>query len=794
MAKVRQNEVLGKALPSDTAVIPRFNIKAADGTTVAENATIELTNPVITEGMAVDKTAMDECLSASGRAGGTKTALTLQQENYALFDGAVVRVQLFDQMSGAATLNVNGTGAKRIKTLSGEDPDGLTKDSWVDLVYSQVRDQYIIQGGGGSAALSQNINLLEELIDMKYLKLLTTQQQNPDAAFAQDAWWMTGMKHPTAGWSCYVKSGTNSPRSLVFRAKLSSGKYTDFALQLPTQFIVGLENVGSSNYWFYNHGITSGNNNALLMPVTNKPNEVCLKINCTTRALYYSSSSSTSGSSFTESTWRIYAVFDVTTGENKITYITWKGSSYGTRSDSIQPNSNWCYYNTKFDTYYIPGAYQISDTATAYLGCFKTGTNYVGNGTSDSSYFYTSIYFGQSNSAYDYYQAFPFFVNDTTLLYVETQGTTIRLTRYTLTAYKTFSSSVLFSTDDSSLFYGSRASSYRLFTVVSGKCYVYFGARSPSSSESNYYWFVRLGPFSNTSTSWSKSTMYKLLATYPQNNFSEGYIRPVALYENDPDKVVFSTDYPYRSSDIFAPTLYRVYDEPSMLLYGGPPLYYGNLCYTRTQFPTCQPWWACGGDASWLYMLYDYANVYLGDFTDEAAEQYWECPEDGIYKLILVGGGAAGAASFGGGAGYLTLGTRAYTAGQRVPYKIGRGETYQGTSPHPLDLRNTDRSTTFDDLFALPGVFNKGGATGAATPSGGGAGGYDLVQYGGQGMNYIEPTTSGSSTVILNNAALMKDRNGGTSANSGAVTSGDGYGAGGGMNQNGKDGCIVIIR
>lgn len=99
----------------------------------------------------------------------------------------------------------------------------------------------------------------------------------------------------------------------------------------------------------------------------------------------------------------------------------------------------------------------------------------------------------------------------------------------------------------------------------------------------------------------------------------------------------------------------------------------------------------------------------------------------------------------------------------------------------------------------MPGNGQKGGADGASTASGGGGGGYNLVTYGGQGQNYNSATqtlTLSTSSATVNTVGVVssKDRNGGQSANSGACTAGDGYGAGGGYMQNGKDGVIVILR
>ena len=170
MAKIRSNEILDKALPTDKAVVPRFDIEDAQGSVLAANVTLTLKNPVIQQGMPVDKQAMDECLAASGAVTGTKKALVLAQENFVLFDGAPVSIKLFDKLSAGVTLDINGTGAKRIKTSENEDPDVGGTGVWVSLIYSAQRDVYILAASGGSsgssAAMSSGFNLLEEVENM----------------------------------------------------------------------------------------------------------------------------------------------------------------------------------------------------------------------------------------------------------------------------------------------------------------------------------------------------------------------------------------------------------------------------------------------------------------------------------------------------------------------------------------------------------------------------------------------------------------------------------------------------
>lgn len=191
----------------------------------------------------------------------------------------------------------------------------------------------------------------------------------------------------------------------------------------------------------------------------------------------------------------------------------------------------------------------------------------------------------------------------------------------------------------------------------------------------------------------------------------------------------------------------------------------------------------------------EYGQVWDLPFFDQDNPEYheWICPEDGTYKVLLVGGGAAGGASFGGGAGYLQIATVPLLEGDVVRYRVGKGGVYNQVVPAAAQI------TQFGELQAMPGTGRKGGADGAATPSGGGGGGYNLVTYGGQGQNFSSSTqtlslSSSSATVNTTGVVSSKDRNGGQSANSGACTSGDGYGAGGGYMQGGKDGVIVILR
>ena len=66
MAIPRKDLVIGKAVDTDPAVIPRYNLVDASGNTVAANVELQLTNPILQEAMNMDANAVNELLSASG--------------------------------------------------------------------------------------------------------------------------------------------------------------------------------------------------------------------------------------------------------------------------------------------------------------------------------------------------------------------------------------------------------------------------------------------------------------------------------------------------------------------------------------------------------------------------------------------------------------------------------------------------------------------------------------------------------------------------------------------------------
>ena len=143
--------MLGKAVSSDAVAIPRYNLVDTAGNIIVANIRLQLVNPVIQEGMNVDKVAMDECLAASGTTAGSATAFTLAQPNFALFDGALVRIKLHVDSGATPTLNINGTGAKALmQSKTKPFRAGIPAGTWVTFVYSSDFGFFLQQGSSGS--------------------------------------------------------------------------------------------------------------------------------------------------------------------------------------------------------------------------------------------------------------------------------------------------------------------------------------------------------------------------------------------------------------------------------------------------------------------------------------------------------------------------------------------------------------------------------------------------------------------------------------------------------------------
>lgn len=154
MAVPRMDEILDKAIPSDTEIIPRYDIVAPGGGKVAENVQIMLKNPVLSAGTPVNKQVIDECLAASGTTAGTGTALTLAQENFQLIDGALIRFKLHVDSGATPTINVNDTGAKALMADKFTPMKFTFAGTWLTAVYSEDFGFFVLQGSGAKGGAS----------------------------------------------------------------------------------------------------------------------------------------------------------------------------------------------------------------------------------------------------------------------------------------------------------------------------------------------------------------------------------------------------------------------------------------------------------------------------------------------------------------------------------------------------------------------------------------------------------------------------------------------------------------
>ena len=814
MAKVRADEVLGKAVDTDSVAVPRYDLVAPDGTVVATNVMLNLKNPIVQQGMNVDKVAMDECLAASGLAGGTKKALTLSQENFALFDGALVRFQLFDMLSGAATLNINNTGAKRIKTSSGEDPDGFIAGTWVDAIYSAVRDQYILMGGGGSnAALSQSVNLLEEVVDMKYCKVLTTQAVNVDL---NAEWLSMGVLKATCeteNYKWYMRIHQGSTLYEFRKVHKTTGAVEEFSATASFSWMPQIDISQNTSYYVYPLYM-----HMQLTPVRN--GDAVLWAAC---ARCYGSPNNRSYY-WTDIAWGI--VFP-----DNYVYI---GYQVGVNNESNG------YYNPQYFPFNTINGYYDAENqriicamptnysdSSPYRGYYATPSHLISfNVTTHASVWdytdgtsYGSALYGRYIWVIDGSNAvgFPIYRYDSNNYHSQTVPYCFRLS-FTATAAPTTYTAVggNLSYPCGSVEFPRPTSAGWVFeperntiTLLCSQC-----NNAPGNGNS-------AGSYANTFTyNYAEKTAsykgYKLSSS--DNNYS--YACCIPGYINKKAFLMLPQSYSSSTTSVFA----LLYDLDTHATQAMPAcgLYAVKTTYTygRSDVVVNYTWGGIVGPgmiaASFTGasgLIVDQTNqvsAIVLAATTEGALIKWVCPEDGIYKFIAVGGGAEGSGSYGGGAGYLQLATAQLVTGDVVCCKIGTGGVVTQQYAYDVLRLKSKAQATYAYLekdptatplvFAMPASGNQGGATGAATPSGGGAGGYDLVQYGGQGMNFCSTgsttvsVSSSSQTISVGNIALSKDRNGGVSANAGACTSGDGYGAGGAMNQNGKDGCLVIIR
>ena len=142
------------------------------------------------EGTPLNKKLLDYAVAACGVTAGTATAYTLDDEfgGFELVDGAKVNFRLHVASGANPTLNVNGTGAKALKTVLGDAmPSAIPAGMWVEAKYSTVADAYILSGGSVSSAQIAAWNARQTAAQVKsaieaHSKVLVRQQLTSNSA------------------------------------------------------------------------------------------------------------------------------------------------------------------------------------------------------------------------------------------------------------------------------------------------------------------------------------------------------------------------------------------------------------------------------------------------------------------------------------------------------------------------------------------------------------------------------------------------------------------------------------
>lgn len=828
MAKVRSNEILEKALPTDPGAIPRFDIKAPDGSVLASDVTLELKNKVLQSGMPVDKQAIDECLAASGAVYGDKKALVLDQENFVLFDGAPVRIKLFDTLSGACTLNVNETGAKRIKTGSGEDPDGFIKDTWVDLVYSADKDQYVIIGGGATYSLGTNINILEEVESMKFCKVVTLDSGEQDI---YSEWLRLGVitgicETENYRWYARLCEAQNAVEFLRVSKSDGAADYftspTFSTVPFPAASLTFVSNDED-------HGFTA-TGKLQLIPVRNGDSILFAAITG-----FYSQSSNGSESTYVNTSGIMVGVVfpdlnvyvDVNLiknyansnriGDIALVLCTQIGLLNGYLSDdgSTLFYSGFSAY-TSFDATgarMFPGVLKALNTTSHTLIWEHAGT------------YNPTAYNGRA----------VWVLNETKALWFAGFG---NATACYAAGYMSFSKAAAPTREtpigSSAAWQGLLSVTYRLpfctgwYVASDGSevGIIGFNSRGPGGAPTAYGGYAKLIAINTRSN--SVRTGSRLIAI--ENSEEQDRVSWFCLpgYTDKPyifftGSVLSSAAYDWQVS---AQLLRRETAATGISL---------DLPGSNLRIPVFTDCFAIydyvrGAQYRTYYILNSALRIadflrksgcFTGAtgivaFSDGTVASVttsgviWHCEEDGIYKFIMVGGGGPGSMKKAGNAGSLAVACCYVAAGTDVLISPGHGgaslpDNYAlsvvGASTNASEVSmgpgaaGNTTVTVGDKIFLAtgaremqsngPGAYggiNGDGNNNDESQLGGGAGGYDLTVYGGSGIDF------------QNNRAAMPDRNGGRSSITGMPSGGTGYGAGGTRFQPGSNGCVVIIR
>ncbi len=611
-----------------------------------------------------------------------------------------------------------------------------TEDPTPNDAFTHIAKNFVGDGG-------MNINLLEEMIHMKYCKILETEQSSLHPWLGAGALKCVVDSYNGA-YRYYARVVAETAAFEVRREKKTTGEITNYSIPMSTTLTYSRSS-SVTTYWV---------GRIVPVPVRHSDHMIFMYHG----GYYYSSTyKGVLGTiCFDTTADRLVAIGQTSTtssaledGAGYYNYLNCNGYQGSILANAVRTDSGfirfWCGYNESYSGY----IYGMEEGGTAF--------------SSYSSYRSTSM---DDYTTYPYYVAL--YKNDyahitgrTNQYHVQftTANTATLLTTYAISGVTYYSSVYSISGSDASGGY-TRSLTYSEDGLTSYFTFHYksspyticrwtntslvaaptYSVVDSNSQEERQYWTI------SRPTLWIVSSGSTLLTDQDSGQYLQSM-----TFAAKPAQSCYNDNYAITATAT-APAVYQMTNSAGYIL-------------NHT------------GDGIIAWNQYGQVLDLRFYEQDTPVYQSWTCPEDGTYKILLVGGGAAGGATYGGGAGYLQIATVPLLEGDTVSYQVGKGGIYNQTVPANAQV------TQFGELQAMPGSGRMGGADGASTPSGGGGGGYNLVTYGGQGQNYSETTTT-----------VFPDRNGGQSLNSGACTAGDGYGAGGGYLQNGKDGVIVILR
>lgn len=679
---------------------------------------------------------------------------------------------------------------------------GATVSVLLDTDHQQA---FLLNSKQSTPISSLNINLLEEVDNMNYCKVITRENPSgPESDYFTDAIFAGVYISPDNEYKIFARISRKDAAGVDIRVH-HNGSYKDLRADFATSMI-------PSANWYSCYSSRIGG--IYIVPIENKPDEFFVRVMAQSTYSYVASEGGTSATAYS------YANHNIVIDTNSVISNFGK-SYYGATSQGIDdqiitnPRLVSCYWNETYQGYYLRS---VASAVTGYAGLLyyvKPGVFDIGLYGSNYTTPNTDLYnisaaawpvcsgtysVTQSNNLVKRVLCFSKFLSDTEIL-------TYQFEFYHNLCY-------LYVYDVSLTNYSSASSTQRNYGGGTMKNFAMWA----SVNYDSYWGYPYLYQI------WGEDNSLEFYVATYLHNATSGGMRKVQLVKCSvtPDFTTFTesgnfeileTLYESKTMDQYSAEASNVYAGYRILgfLNGdrSKPIVFTDNQAVRRKFPITH----YVGSSGELYEMVNYFNLtttsptydtsynrkskdaFLGymwlDLDNNRVVQItkdrlyyegepglmehkgtgtWTCPENGIYKIILVGGGAAGSSTGGGGSGHMKIAAKAYKKGDEIPYVIGAGEaTFNST-----DLGdNPSRTTWFDDEWAQPGIGNLGGANGYPASGGGGGGGYNLVDFGGNGQ-LIE---------------TVPRKNGGQ----GSMPA-QGYGAGGAAGQPGADGCIVIIK